>query len=198
MLASNATGGLPGAEQPTAQVGAPTRFARGAPAANFLTWHNLYPVRCKSCAHASKLTDMNTAHDLGDGSFVAFLKAAMAAAEIPTGARLAELAGLNGSMVNRWLNGKATPTIDALREVAPHLRIPLPVLVVRAGHMTAEEMGLSDADLLLLTGNHSLEDEIRRDPRIRDDRKEPLIQFIETLFEEDPDSRTNVRDDSSA
>jgi transcriptional regulator with XRE-family HTH domain len=140
---------------------------------------------------------MDTAHDLGAGSFVAFLKAAMEAAGIPTGARLAELAGLNPSLVNRWLNGKTVPSIDNLREIAPHLRVPLRVLVVRAGHMTAEEMGI-DKDLPLPTGNHTLEDELRSDPRIRDDRKEPLIQFLQTLFEEDPDSRSNVRDGRSA
>jgi transcriptional regulator with XRE-family HTH domain len=140
---------------------------------------------------------MTSAHDLGGGSFVAFLKAAMEAARIPTGARLAELAGLNPSIVNRWLNGKAVPAHDALRAIAPHLGIPMIVLVVRAGYMTAEEAGLEGSPTPP-TGNHTLEDEIRNDPRIRDDRKEPLIQMIQTLFEDDPEDRTNLRDGRSA
>lgn len=140
---------------------------------------------------------MTTARDLDGGNFVAFLKAAMGAARIPTGARLAELADLNPSVVNRWLNGKAVPTIDALRKIAPHLHLPLRILVDRAGIMSAEEMGF-DGDLAPPTGNHSLEDELRADPRIRDDQKEPLIQLLRTLFEEDPESRTSVRKDHSA
>lgn len=140
---------------------------------------------------------MNAAHDLGGGSFVAFLKAAMKAAEIPTGARLAELANLNPSLVNRWLNGKATPSLEALREISKPLGLEPRVLWVRAGHVTAKEVGLDDIPLPP-TGSHGLEDELRSDPRIRDSQKEPLIQFLQTLFEEDPDSRTDVRNERTA
>jgi len=140
---------------------------------------------------------MTTAHDLGGGNFAAFLRAAMGAAQIPTGARLAELAGLNPSIVNRWMNDKAVPTIEALRAIAPHLGLPLRLLVVRAGYMTSEEVGLGD-DPMPPTGHHSLEDEIRSDPRIREEQKTALIQLIETMFEEDSPARTNVRDGRSA
>lgn len=140
---------------------------------------------------------MTASHDLGEGNFAAFLKAAMRAAQIPTGARLAELAGLNPSIVNRWINNKAIPTIEALRAIAPHLGLPLRLLVVRAGYMTSEEVGLSD-DPTPPTGHHSLEDEIRADPRIRKEQKAALIQLIETLFEEDSSTSTDVRGGRSA
>lgn len=140
---------------------------------------------------------MNTAHDLGGGNFVAFLKAAMEAAKIPTGARLAELANLNPSLVNRWINGKTIPSIENLREIAKPLGLEPRVLWVRAGHVTAREVGLDDTPVLP-TGNHALEDELRSDPRIRDSQKEPLIQFLQTLFEEDASTSTDVRNDRSA
>lgn len=132
-----------------------------------------------------------------DGSFAAYLRAAMEAARIPTGAQLAEAAGIAPSLVNRWLNGKTSPSIDNLRAIAKPLGVPARELFVRAGLLTRAEVGLED-DPTPPTGRHSIEDEIRADGRIREDRKEPLIALLETLREEYSDDRTDERDDRSA
>lgn len=121
----------------------------------------------------------------------------MEAAEIQTGTELAELANLNPSIVNRWLNGKTMPSIDALREIAEPLGLEPRELWVRAGYMTRKEVGLEDSPTPP-TGRHTVEDEIRADIRIRDDRKEPLIALLETLREEYSDGRTDERDGRSA
>lgn len=132
-----------------------------------------------------------------DGNFAAFLKAAMDAAGIPNGNQLAERVDVAASMVNRWLRAESLPTIDNLRVISPHIGVPMRELVVVAGYLTREEQGLGD-DPTPPTGRHTVEDEIRADPRIRDDRKEPLIALLESLREEHSDSRTDVRDDRRA
>ncbi|QOR55814.1 MAG: hypothetical protein YHS30scaffold324_46 [Catenulispora phage 69_17] len=118
-----------------------------------------------------------------DGSFAAYLKAAMQAARIPNGAQLAEEAGLAQSLVSRWLNGKTMPSIDNLRAIAEPLGLEPRELWVRAGYMTRAEVGLGE-EPTAPTGRHTVEDEIRADARIRDDRKEPLIALLESLREE--------------
>jgi transcriptional regulator with XRE-family HTH domain len=148
------------------------------------------------CEHASRLADV-TPQRRSDPALVAFLKAAMEAARIPTGAHLAELSGINPSLVNRWLNGKTVPSIDGLRAIAEPLGLEPRELWVRAGYMTRSEVGLGD-DPVPPTGKHSVEDEIRADGRIRDDRKEPLIALLESLREEYSDDRTDERDGRSA
>lgn len=125
-----------------------------------------------------------------DGSFAAFLKAAMEAVEIPNGAQLAEEAGIGASVVNRWLNGKTLPSIEALRAIAGPLGLEPRELWVRAGYMTWAEVGL-DGGPIPPTGRHSVEDEIRADARIRDDRKEPLIALLDSLREEYSDDGTD-------
>jgi transcriptional regulator with XRE-family HTH domain len=127
-----------------------------------------------------------------DPDLVAFLKAAMDAARIQTGAQLAEQAGVNPSLVNRWLNGKTMPSIENLRAIAEPLGLEPRELWVRAGYMTRAEVGL-EGPPTPPTGRHSIEDEIRADIRIRGDRKEPLIALLETLREEYSDDRTDER-----
>lgn len=132
-----------------------------------------------------------------DGSFAAYLQAAMNAARISNGARLAEMSGIGQSLVSRWLNGKSIPSIENLRAIAEPLGVPMRDLVIRAGHMTSEEFGLEE-EPTPPTGRHSIEDEIRADPRIRDDRKEVLIGLLESLRDEYSDTRTGERSDRSA
>lgn len=132
-----------------------------------------------------------------DGDFAAYLKAAMKAARIPNGAQLAAEAGIAPSLVNRWLNGRTLPSIEALRAIAPPLGVPKRDLFVRAGILTPDEVGLEDKPMPP-TSRHSIEDEIRADRSIRDDRKDALISLLESLREEDSGSGTNVREERSA
>jgi transcriptional regulator with XRE-family HTH domain len=132
-----------------------------------------------------------------DGNFAAYLKASMKAARIGSGAQLAEAAGIAQSLVSRWLNGKTLPSIEALRAIAEPLGVPMRDLVVRAGYMTPDEVGLED-EPVPPTSKHSIEDEIRADARIRPDRKEALINLLEALREEDSGGGTSVREERSA
>lgn len=132
-----------------------------------------------------------------DGSFAAYLKAAMDAARISSGAQLAEEAGLAQSLVSRWLNGKSIPLHDALRAIAEPLGVPMLDLVVRAGYLTPAEARL-EGEPLPPTSKHSIEDEIRADTRIRDDRKEALIGLLDSLREEYSDEQTDEQDGRTA
>ena len=117
--------------------------------------------------------------------FPKYLQRAMTAAGYPravdvergTGGEVAQ------GVVGRWLAGTGqSPTIGKLRPVARLLGIPLADMMVAAGLVEPHEVNLdavpNPPEPL------TVEDRIRADPRIREDRKELLIQFLETLTEE--------------
>lgn len=72
--------------------------------------------------------------------FAAYLEAAMTAAG-KSQADLARAAKVPPSVVSRWLRG-AQPSVENLRLLSPALRVPVRDLVVAAGHMRPEEVGL--------------------------------------------------------
>lgn len=76
-------------------------------------------------------------------SLPAYLTEAMAAAGLSQ-SELARRAGVNESPISRWLKGSNTPSIEQLRLIAPVLGVPLIDLVVSAGHLTADEVGMAD------------------------------------------------------
>ncbi len=59
-------------------------------------------------------------------------------------AELGRRSGFDGSVVSRWLDGKSTPSIANLRQLAPVLGVPLLRLVVLAGHLTADEAQMAE------------------------------------------------------
>lgn len=116
-------------------------------------------------------------------TFGAFLRHAMNSAGLPTAPRLGAVAGLDSSVINRWMRGKTIPTIDNLRQIAPHIRVPLRELMVVAGHMTRDEAGL-DGEPTPPGPPPSVYDDIRDDPYLSDDKKQALITVIKAIREE--------------
>jgi transcriptional regulator with XRE-family HTH domain len=125
--------------------------------------------------------------------FPEYLQRAMSAAGYPRPVDVER--GTNGEVaqgvVGRWLAGKGeSPTISKLRPVANLLGITLAEMMVSAGLVEPYEVGLEEDPIPPKA--RTIEDEIRSDPRLRDDRKEALIRLLESLREEHT-SRTPVR-----
>lgn len=76
--------------------------------------------------------------DFGD-----YLTRTMAAAGLSQ-ADLKRLTGISDSIISKWRRGQATPSVENLRLLAPALGVTTRELVVRAGHMSPDEVGLKE------------------------------------------------------
>lgn len=116
--------------------------------------------------------------DAQDRGFAAYLQQAMDNVGL-TAADLARATGVRDSVISRWLKG-SVPTVPNLRQIAPVLRVPTRDLVVRAGHMLPEEVGL----VAVPEPPHrppDVEAEIRADAYLSDDKKEALIAVLRAM-----------------
>jgi transcriptional regulator with XRE-family HTH domain len=127
--------------------------------------------------------------------FPTYLQHAMDAAGLPTSAdvqRAAQAAGLDvdQNLVSRWLRGemKQPPTVAKLRPVATVLGIPLNEMMVAAGLVTPDEVGLDRQPRLPAT----IEERMRADKRLTPGKAEIMIQLLHE-FREEHSSRTGVR-----
>jgi transcriptional regulator with XRE-family HTH domain len=76
--------------------------------------------------------------DFGD-----YLTQAMDAAGLSI-ADLNRLTGISDSVISKWRNGRTIPSVENLRLLAPALGVTTRDLVVRAGHMSPDEVGLKE------------------------------------------------------
>lgn len=75
------------------------------------------------------------------GTFGDFLQELMRAAGYERTNALARDTGVSHANIGRWIDGSATPSVDALRRIAPYLGVRLGDLMIRAGLATREELG---------------------------------------------------------
>lgn len=126
--------------------------------------------------------------DFGD-----YLKRAMDAAGLSI-ADLKRLTGISDSVISKWRNGQTIPSVENLRLVAPALGMTTRDLVVVAGHMAPEEVGLKEPPpppkppARLAT----LQDDINAEPNLSEGDKRLMIDLYERLLsqvkEEDPET----------
>lgn len=76
--------------------------------------------------------------DKAAAGWPAYLEQAMLAARIHSKAELARRSGADSSLISRWFVG-VMPSIPHLRKLVPVLGIPLPELMVAAGHIEPAE-----------------------------------------------------------
>lgn len=123
--------------------------------------------------------------------FATYLRRAMASAG-KTPADLARATGVAGSVVSRWLRG-SIPTVENLRLLAPVLGVPTRDLVVVAGHMLPEEVGLTGIPEPPDRPAPTVEESIRAEPYLSDDKKVLFLGLLNALREEhsqdDPETR---------
>jgi transcriptional regulator with XRE-family HTH domain len=75
------------------------------------------------------------------GTFGTYFGELMRAAGYERVTALARATGVSHANLGRWLDDSATPSVDALRRVAPLLGVRLGDLMIRAGLATREELG---------------------------------------------------------
>lgn len=121
---------------------------------------------------------MTDAQDFGP-----YLTQAMTAAGLSQ-ADLARLTGISDSIISKWRRGQATPSVDNLRILAPALGMTTRDLVVVAGHMAPEEVGLKEppAPPKPPARLASLQDDINADPDLSDSDKRLMIDLYERLL----------------
>lgn len=74
--------------------------------------------------------------------FGVYLRRLMAESGFSRPADLARAAKVPASSLSRWSDGTTSPTVDALRQMAPHLGVRLGDLMVKAQLATAAELGM--------------------------------------------------------
>lgn len=121
---------------------------------------------------------MADAQDFGD-----YLRRAMDAAGL-TIADLKRLTGISDSVISKWRNGQTLPSVENLRLVAPALGMTTRDLVVVAGHMAPEEVGLKEppAPPKPPARLARLQDDINADPELSDGDKRLMIDLYERLL----------------
>lgn len=115
------------------------------------------------------------------------LRKAMDAAGFDGAGDLARAAGLNYSVVRRWLAGEGTPTVDNLRAISSPLRVPLIQLIVWAGLLSSEEARLDASAPAQITPEEAL----RSDPTLTEDGRRAGLASLEGLrkaFSSTPDA----------
>lgn len=121
---------------------------------------------------------MADAQDFGD-----YLRRAMDAAGL-TIADMKRLTGISDSVISKWRNGQTLPSVENLRLVAPALGMTTRDLVVVAGHMAPEEVGLKEppAPPKPPARLARLQDDINADPELSDGDKRLMIDLYERLL----------------
>lgn len=90
--------------------------------------------------------------------------------------------GIPDSILRRWLAEGGEASLDNLRVIAPALGLELRDLVVAAGLMSAEEVGLSEAPKAPVRPP-SQEERIMADDVLSEDDKSALIHMYRTMRE---------------
>lgn len=121
---------------------------------------------------------MADAQDFGD-----YLKQAMVAAGLSI-ADLKRLTGISDSVISKWRNGQTIPSVENLRILAPALGTTTRDLVVVAGHMMPEEVGLAEAPVPPTPPARlaTLQDDINAQPDLSDSDKRLMIDLYERLL----------------
>jgi transcriptional regulator with XRE-family HTH domain len=123
--------------------------------------------------------------------FPTFLRHAMNSAGYRNVAELSRASGIGEPVLNRWLSSRTQPTIELLRPLVDAIHVPLLQLLVVAGRMTAIEAGLAQ-DPSPPGPPPTVEDEIRSDPYLSDDKKDAMIAMLRVLRSE-YDDRDSTR-----
>lgn len=118
--------------------------------------------------------------------FGAYLRRLMAENGFNRPADLARAAKMPASSLSRWSDGTYTPTIDALRAVAPFLGVRLGDLMIKAGLATAAELGTVGAPP---PPRAPLPPQLQRvvsillNPKVSDNAKRVLLSAIDRTIE---------------
>jgi transcriptional regulator with XRE-family HTH domain len=99
-------------------------------------------------------------------------------------ADLKRLTGISDSIISKWRRDQATPSIENLRLLAPVLGVTTRDLVVRAGHMLPEEVGLTEPPRPPEPYRRlvSIEDAISAIPDLSDRDKRLMTKMYEELL----------------
>jgi len=123
--------------------------------------------------------------------FASYLRRAMELAGV-TQADLSRAIGVKDSVISRWLKG-SIPTIENLRLLAPVLRVPVRDLVVAAGHMLPEEVGLTEPPEPPEPRPPTAEEGIRAEPYLSDVKKELFIGLLNEMRDENAENEPEAK-----
>jgi transcriptional regulator with XRE-family HTH domain len=123
-----------------------------------------------------------TAVNTTAGSFGEYLERQMAQAGFSNREQLGKATGIEATTIGRWIRGDRPPTIEKLRDVAPHLKVRLGDLMVAAGLATREELGMVGAPPAPAPAMPAVLRSILSrlaSPRYKDRHKAVLLEFVQ-------------------
>lgn len=120
-----------------------------------------------------------------DGTFGGYLTQAMDALDMSI-ADLKRLTGISDSIISKWRRDQAIPSVENLRILAPALGVTTRDLVVRAGHMLPEEVGLTEPPRPPEPYRRAAtpQDDINALPGLTDRARKSMIDLYEQLATE--------------
>lgn len=126
---------------------------------------------CRSAA-GPRLADVVGRAEPQD-SWADWLAARMVATGFASNSDLARATGVPDSVISRWRTSGTTPSIAQLRRLCPALQVSLLELLVAAGHVTADEAGVTAFTQPVRVARTTL-DAIRSDPALDGDLRRLL------------------------
>lgn len=114
--------------------------------------------------------------------FAEWLSRTLAEREI-AGGEVARALGVNDSVISRWKNGKTSPSLDSVMQLADYLKINPPVaLAVTAGLMSEKQAGVTRLPLPEDTKRRSLiKGQIENIRGLTSDEKAKLMDVYEEM-----------------
>lgn len=111
--------------------------------------------------------------------FAIYLRGLMTEAGIPDFAELSRVAGVSQTQFSNWRQGKAQPSRESLKRIAPVLKVSPVKLFIAAGIDNADELDLvGEVDLRIVPAEIRALIELYEDPRLSDEQRSYVRRIV--------------------
>jgi len=108
-----------------------------------------------------------------------------ATAGVGTPTELGQASGVDQSVISRWLNEGRTPQVNQLRKIATPLRATMLDLLIAAGYVSPDELGVTDTPSSAVVAD--VAEAIKRDADLIDEARLHLLNQYALLRRLGPD-----------
>jgi len=115
-----------------------------------------------------------------------WLRRRMRTAGVATPTELGRASGVDQSVISRWLNEGRTPQVDQLRKIATPLRATMLDLLIAAGYVSPDELGVTETPSSAVVAD--VAEAIKGDAALIDEARLHLLNQYELLRRLSPET----------